>query len=92
MLDFKRLQRPGLIPAQAAEGDDGANVMASRCQAGNFGGMAGPVLYGWLLDAGQPMLVFFAAAAFMLLTAMMALAQEWRLRRRRRLAAAAPAE
>jgi MFS family permease len=58
----------------------------------NIGGMAGPLLFGWLLDTGQPRLIFFAAAAFMLLTAAMALAQEWRLRRRRRLPEAAPAE
>jgi MFS family permease len=57
----------------------------------NIGGMVGPPLFGWLLDAGQPLLVFFGAAGFMLLTAVMALAQEWRLRRRRRVLAM-PAE
>ncbi len=83
--------RDMLVRAAAPPGQAGA-VFGIVSTGFNIGGMAGPVLYGWLLDAGQPMLVFFAAAAFMLLTAVMALAQEWRLRRRRRMAEAAPAE
>ena len=82
--------RDMLVRAAAPPGQAGA-VFGIVSTGFNIGGMAGPVLYGWLLDAGQPMLVFFAAAAFMLLTAVMALAQELRLRRRRA-AAAAPAE
>lgn len=83
--------RDMLVRAAAPPGQAGA-VFGIVSTGFNVGGMAGPVLYGWLLDAGQPMLVFFAAASFMLLTAVMALAQEWRLRRRRRQAGAAPAE
>ena len=80
--------RDMLVRAAAPPGQAGA-VFGIVSTGFNIGGMAGPPLYGWLLDAGQPMLVFIAAATFMLLTAVMALAQEWRLRRRRAMAAAA---
>lgn len=82
--------RDMLVRAAAPPGQAGA-VFGIVSTGFNLGGMAGPVLFGWLLDGGQSRLVFFAAAGFMLLTALMALAQEWRLRRRRR-AAALPAE
>jgi MFS family permease len=82
--------RDMLVRAAAPPGQAGA-VFGIVSTGFNIGGMAGPPLFGWLLDAGEPRLVFFGAAGFMLLTAIMALAQEWRLRRRRRLAAM-PAE
>lgn len=82
--------RDMLVRAAAPPGQAGA-AFGIVSTGFNLGGMAGPPLYGWMLDAGRPMLVFFAAAAFMLLTAAMALGQEWRLRRRRAMAAA-PAE
>jgi MFS family permease len=82
--------RDMLVRAAAPPGQAGA-VFGIVSTGFNLGGMVGPVLFGWLLDGGQPRLVFFSAAGFMLLTALMALAQEWRLRRRRRLAAL-PAE
>jgi FSR family fosmidomycin resistance protein-like MFS transporter len=81
--------RDMLVRAAAPPGQAGA-VFGIVSTGFNLGGMAGPPLFGWLLDAGEPRGVFFAAASFMLLTALMALAQEWRLRRRR--LAAAPAE
>ncbi|MBP0465308.1 MFS transporter [Roseomonas sp. PWR1] len=81
--------RDMLVRAAAPPGQAGA-VFGIVSTGFNLGGMAGPPLFGWMLDAGEPRLVFFAAASFMLLTALMALAQEWRLRRRRM--AAAPAE
>ncbi len=81
--------RDMLVRAAAPPGQAGA-VFGIVSTGFNLGGMAGPPLFGWLLDAGEPRLVFFAAATFMLLTSLMALAQEWRLRRRR--LAAAPAE
>jgi MFS family permease len=81
--------RDMLVRAAAPPGQAGA-VFGIVSTGFNLGGMAGPPLFGWLLDAGEPRLVFFAAASFMLLTSLMALAQEWRLRRRR--LAAAPAE
>lgn len=79
--------RDMLVRAAAPPGQAGA-VFGIVSTGFNVGGMAGPPLFGWLIDTGQPMLVFFTAAAFMLLTAVMALAQEWRLRRRRAIAAA----
>jgi MFS family permease len=82
--------RDMLVRAAAPPGQAGA-VFGIVSTGFNIGGMAGPPLFGWLLDAGEPRLVFFGAAGFMLLTAIMALAQEWRLRRRRRLSAM-PAE
>lgn len=84
--------RDMLVRAAAPPGQAGA-VFGIVSTGFNLGGMAGPPLFGWLLDAGNPSAIFFAAAVFMLLTSVMALAQEWRLaRQRRRVAATAPAE
>lgn len=83
--------RDMLVRAAAPPGQAGA-VFGIVSTGFNLGGMVGPPLFGWLIDAGEPRLIFAAAAAFMLLTAVMALAQEWRLARRRRIATAAPAE
>jgi MFS family permease len=44
----------------------------------NIGGIIGPLLYGWIMDHGQPRWVFGAAAIFMLLTVLLALATERR--------------
>ncbi|WP_135468667.1 MFS transporter [Crenalkalicoccus roseus] len=52
----------------------------------NLGGIAGPMLYGWLMDAGRPLAVFGVAVGFMLLTVALALASDWRRARRARLA------
>jgi MFS family permease len=35
----------------------------------NIGGTIGPMLYGFLMDRGQPREVFYAGAALMLVTA-----------------------
>ena len=56
----------------------------------NIGGALGPVLYGWLMDHGQPRGVFLVAVGFMALTMLLALAGG--RGRRARAAAAAPAE
>jgi MFS family permease len=59
----------------------------------NIGGALGPVLYGWLMDHGQPRAVFFAAVGFMVLTMLLALATDaGRRRRAARGVTAAPAE
>ena len=58
----------------------------------NIGGALGPVLYGWLMDHGQPRAVFLVAVGFMVLTMLLALASDHGGRRRRARAAAAPAE
>ena len=83
--------RDMLVRAAAPPGQAGA-VFGIVSTGFNLGGMAGPPLFGWLLDAGEPRLIFVASASFMALTAVMALAQEWRLARRRRVAAPAAAE
>lgn len=44
----------------------------------NIGGIIGPLLYGWIMDHGQPRWVFGAAAVFMLLTVLLALVTERR--------------
>ena len=44
----------------------------------NIGGIIGPLLYGWIMDHGQPRWVFGAAAIFMLLTVLLALVTERR--------------
>lgn len=43
----------------------------------NIGGAAGPPLFGWILDHGEPRWLFGAAAAFMLLTVVVALRDRW---------------
>jgi MFS family permease len=39
----------------------------------NIGGMLGPMLCGWIMDAGAPRWIFGSAAAFMAVTAATAL-------------------
>jgi FSR family fosmidomycin resistance protein-like MFS transporter len=48
----------------------------------NIGGIFGPLLFGWLMDHGEPRWVFGAAVIFMGLTALFGLLEEWRARRR----------
>ena len=50
----------------------------------NIGGAVGPMIYGWLMDSGQPLSVFAVSVAFMLVTVTMALGSDWRRVRRRR--------
>ena len=57
----------------------------------NIGGALGPVLYGWLMDHGQPRAVFLVAVGFMVLTMLLALATDAGRRRKAARAAAAPA-
>jgi MFS family permease len=44
----------------------------------NIGGIIGPPMFGWLMDRGEPRLVFGAAVLFMVLTALFGLLEEWR--------------
>jgi MFS transporter, FSR family, fosmidomycin resistance protein len=48
----------------------------------NIGGALGPVLYGWLMDHGQPRAVFLVAVGFMVLTMLLALERGGRSQRR----------
>ena len=74
-----------LVRAAAPPGQAGA-VFGIVSTGFNIGGMVGPPLFGWLLEAGEPRMIFITSAGFMLLTAVMAIGQEWRLARRRRAA------
>jgi MFS transporter, FSR family, fosmidomycin resistance protein len=77
--------RDMLVRAAAPPGQAGA-VFGIVSTGFNIGGMVGPPLFGWLLEAGEPRLIFITSAGFMLLTAVMGMGQEWRLARRRRAA------
>lgn len=84
--------RDMLVRAAAPPGATG-RVFGVVTTGFNIGGALGPVLYGWLMDHGQPRAVFLAAVGFMVLTMLLALAGERGRRRRSRAAAAtAPAE
>ena len=48
----------------------------------NIGGIIGPILFGWLMDHGQPRWVFGGAVIFMALTALFGLLEERRGGRR----------
>jgi MFS family permease len=47
----------------------------------NLGGTIGPVIYGWLIDRGQPRAVLYVACLFMLMTIALPLVTERRKRR-----------
>jgi len=47
----------------------------------NIGGTLGPMLYGWLMDHGEPKLVFAVSVGFMLLTVALALIGDRRMKR-----------
>jgi len=55
----------------------------------NIGGVAGPVLFGWILDHGAPRWVFGASVVFMVITVAMALSGGYASRRAQRTAQAA---
>jgi MFS family permease len=57
----------------------------------NLGGLVGPVGYGWLMDSGQPRLLFLVAAGMFVLTAIAPLITERRRKLDARTAAVAPA-
>lgn len=44
----------------------------------NIGGTVGPMLYGWLMDRGQPRTIFLASVGFMTITILIALATDRR--------------
>ena len=39
----------------------------------NIGGTIGPILFGWIMDRGEPRWIFGASAAFMLATVIIAM-------------------
>jgi MFS family permease len=52
----------------------------------NIGGMAGPLIGGWIMDHNLPRWVFLSSVLFMMVTSVMALAGERWSRRRSMLA------
>lgn len=58
----------------------------------NIGGIAGPLIGGWIMDNGLPRWIFYSSVVFMVLTALMGLTSDWRTRRRATVAGMAPGE
>jgi len=48
------------------------------------------MLYGWILDRGDPRWIYFVSVGFMTATVALALATEWRASRTRRAAVVVP--
>ena len=74
--------RDMLVRAAAPPGAAG-RVFGMVSTGFNIGGAIGPMLFGWIMDRGQPSWVFGAAVIFMTITVLMALAGESSLRPRR---------
>lgn len=64
--------RDMLVRASAPPGASG-RVFGIVTTGFNIGGTVGPMLYGWLMDHGQPRAVFLVAVGFMVLTILIAL-------------------
>jgi MFS family permease len=71
--------RDMMVRAAAPPGQAGA-VFGVVSTGFNIGGIVAPVLFGLLMDAGQPTTVFLATAGFMMVTALAALLPELRRR------------
>jgi MFS family permease len=71
--------RDMLVRAAAPRGAEG-RVFGIVSTGFNIGGIAGPMLFGWIMDRGQPFWVFGGSVAFMLATCVLALATERRPR------------
>ena len=83
--------RDMMVRAAAPPGAAG-RVFGIASTGFNFGGTVGPILYGWILDRGDPRWIYFASAGFMAATVALALTTEWRASRTRRSALAVAAE
>jgi len=79
--------RDMLVRAAAPHGAAG-RVFGIVSTGFNVGGIAGPMLYGWMLDRADARWLYIVSAGFMLATVAMALATEWRSGRARPAAAA----
>ena len=73
--------RDMMVRAAAPRGMEG-RVFGIVSTGFNIGGAIGPLIFGAVLDAGQPNLVFLLAAGFTALTAAMAIRQEFAARHR----------
>ena len=72
--------RDMMVRAAAPPGAEG-RVFGIVSTGFNIGGTLGPLLFGALMDAGLPVLVFVISAGFMLATSAMALTGERHTRR-----------
>lgn len=68
--------RDMLVRAAAPAGAEG-RVFGIVSTGFNFGGVAGPILFGGLLDQGEPRLVFVFVTVFILLTVVLTFIQEY---------------
>ena len=73
--------RDMLVRAAAPPGASG-RVFGIVSTGFNIGGAIGPVIFGWVMDRGDPTWVFFGAAMFMVLTTLLAFVSERRSARR----------
>ena len=71
--------RDMMVRAAAPPGAEG-RVFGIVSTGFNIGGVAGPLIFAWVMDAHRPTLVFLISVAFMLTTATMALATTTRPR------------
>ena len=69
--------RDMLVRAAAPKGAEG-RVFGIVSTGFNIGGTAGPLLFGFIMDHGLPVMVFLLSVGFMLLTSAMALAERGR--------------
>jgi FSR family fosmidomycin resistance protein-like MFS transporter len=69
--------RDMLVRAAAPKGAEG-RVFGIVSTGFNIGGTAGPLLFGFIMDHGLPVMVFLLSVGFMLLTSGMALAERGR--------------
>jgi len=67
--------RDMLVRAAAPEGSEG-KVFGIVSTGFNFGAIAGPLLFGWLVDKQLATGVFWASFSFMVATSLLVLAQE----------------
>lgn len=79
--------RDMLVRAAAPAGSEG-KAFGIVSTGFNIGGALGPVMFGWMLDNGQPNSIFWASAIFMSLTVILTLLQEWHMAKTRSSAAA----
>ncbi len=77
-----------MLVRQAAPPEAAGRVFGIVTTGFNIGGAVGPLLFGWIIDHGQPSWIFFASAAFMLATVVLALLGERQGGRRARARAA----